>query len=133
MESAYSVNGEACDGPFTRRPPRTGPMPILDVVHLRTYTAGDRAFEREILGLFTTELAKTMDALGKASTPREWHMAAHTLKGSSLSVGANRLAQAARAAEHLGAPGHGGCAAAIAAIEREIAEVHAEIARLKLA
>ena len=102
---------------------------ILDLDHLRCFTAGSVEFEREILGLFAAELPKTLAALEKAETPREWHIAAHTIKGSALGVGACRLAEAAREAERADATGR---ALAIMRVKAAIAEVIAEAARLEL-
>jgi HPt (histidine-containing phosphotransfer) domain-containing protein len=117
------------------RSPRLASLPvtaILDVAHLRVYTAGDVAFEREIIGLFAGELPKTMASLEAADTPRAWHMAAHTLKGSALGVGAFALADAARAAESLKCRAHPSAAAAIEKLHRAIADVIVEAQRLRL-
>lgn len=74
---------------------------VLDLTHLRRFTMGSVAFEREVVGLFIAELPKSLAALERAQTAYEWHMAAHTLKGLALGIGACRLAQAAREAEQL--------------------------------
>lgn len=110
------------------RPPR----PVLDMVHLRCFTAGEAAFEREILGLFAGELPKTIAALERASSAREWHMAAHTLKGSALGIGACRLADVAREAERSFSLDCAARAALIMRAKAAIADVLAEAARLEL-
>ena len=110
------------------RPQRTMRL-ILDLDHLRCFTAGCVEFEREIIGLFAGELPKTLAALEKAETPREWHMAAHTIKGSALGVGACRLAEVARETERADVADR---ALAIMRVKAAIAEVLAEAARLKL-
>jgi HPt (histidine-containing phosphotransfer) domain-containing protein len=68
-----------------------------------------------------------------AKSPREWHMAAHTLKGSALGIGAATLAQRARDAEALQTPLHVGRCAIIAAVTAAITDVTCEIERLGLA
>lgn len=85
-------------------PEKGGELPIvLDLNHLRRFTMGQLAFEREILGLFAATLAQTIAALESAEGASEWHRAAHTLKGSALGIGAGRLAGLAREAEQIGA------------------------------
>lgn len=76
----------------------TGEPPI-DLVHLRRYTLGDAALEREILGLFVDQAPLTLADLDGATTAKAWSMAAHTLKGSSRSVGAVELGRLATSAE----------------------------------
>lgn len=71
----------------------------IDLKHLRRYTMGDQALEHEVLELFLAQLPATIAALGSASTDRDWHMAAHTLKGSGRAVGAWRIARLAEQAE----------------------------------
>jgi HPt (histidine-containing phosphotransfer) domain-containing protein len=136
MEAFNSVNVESkgyerpVDRPAAWSAAKSAVNAVLDLKHLRTYTIGEAAFEREILGLYSAELPKYLAALDAANTAKEWHMAAHTIKGASLAVGANRLAQAARSAELLMAPGHPGPSAAIDTVKVAMAEVEAEIARL---
>jgi len=74
---------------------------VLDLEHLRRFTMGQLAFEREILGLFSASLAQTLMSLESADSASQWHMAAHTLKGSALGIGAGQLAALAREAEQL--------------------------------
>jgi HPt (histidine-containing phosphotransfer) domain-containing protein len=71
----------------------------VDLKHLRRYTLGDRALEHEVLELFLAQLPATIASLGAASSDRDWHMAAHTLKGSGRAVGAWRIARLAEQAE----------------------------------
>lgn len=72
----------------------------VDLKHLRRYTLGDADLEREILGLFFGQLPATISALAAAATPKDWKIAAHTLKGSGRAVGAWRIARIAEQAEH---------------------------------
>ena len=71
----------------------------IDLKHLRRYTLGDRALEHEVLELFLAQLPATIASLGAAASDRDWHMAAHTLKGSGRAVGAWRIARLAEQAE----------------------------------
>ena len=71
----------------------------VDLKHLRRYTLGDRALEHEVLELFLAQLPATIASLGTAGNDRDWHMAAHTLKGSGRAVGAWRIARLAEQAE----------------------------------
>jgi len=73
----------------------------VDIQHLRRYTFGDQALEKEILSLFLAQLPETISALRAAANQRDWKVAAHTLKGSSRAVGAFRLGDIAQEVEHL--------------------------------
>jgi HPt (histidine-containing phosphotransfer) domain-containing protein len=71
----------------------------IDLKHLRRYTLGDNALELEVLELFLAQLPATIASLGSAASDRDWHIAAHTLKGSGRAVGAWRIARLAEQAE----------------------------------
>jgi HPt (histidine-containing phosphotransfer) domain-containing protein len=71
----------------------------VDLKHLGRYTLGNKALEREILDLFFQQLPSSISALTAASNDKEWHVAAHTLKGSGRAVGAWRIARLAEQAE----------------------------------
>ena len=75
----------------------------VDLKHLRRYTLGNASLEREVLGLFLSQLPSTLAALGEARSEKDWKIAAHTLKGSGRAVGAWRIA---RIAEHAERSGH---------------------------
>ncbi len=90
VASSQGVAGKRAAGPL-----------VLDLDHLRRFTMGQPAFEREILGLFAATLSQTLAALESADSASQWHMAAHTLKGSALGIGAGRLAALAREAEQI--------------------------------
>jgi HPt (histidine-containing phosphotransfer) domain-containing protein len=77
-----------------------GTKPI-DFNYLRRFTAGNRELEREVLALFVDAAPNYLQALADAVTAKEWHDAAHTLKGSARAVGAWRVARAAESAEKL--------------------------------
>ena len=78
---------------------------ILDLVHLSRFTLGDAQFEMELLGLFQIQAADQQRALASAAHEQDWLVAAHTLKGTAMSVGAKRVAQTAAALEKLGFAG----------------------------
>jgi HPt (histidine-containing phosphotransfer) domain-containing protein len=108
------------------------PQPI-DFEHLRRYTLGDRGLEQEILGLFAEQLPITIGALARATTDKQWGMAAHTLKGSARAVGAWPLAALAENAERLASNADVGLRAAIVGrLEAAAEEARAYIAALAL-
>lgn len=105
---------------------------VLDLQHLRKYTLGIVDLEQEILGLFLGELPKSFAALDAARTATDWHMAAHTLKGSALAVGAKRLAVAGARAEAADCTDDAARRMALAEVADAIAEVEREINLLGL-
>jgi HPt (histidine-containing phosphotransfer) domain-containing protein len=81
--------------------PASSELPPVDLSRLRRFTLGNIELEREIIGLFAVQAPIMMDALVKARTNSEWRDATHTLKGSSASVGAWLVADAAARGESL--------------------------------
>ena len=71
----------------------------VDFAYLKRFTFGNRELEREVLYLFAQSMPGYLEALRGAATPKAWHDAAHTLKGSARAVGAWRVARAAEMAE----------------------------------
>jgi HPt (histidine-containing phosphotransfer) domain-containing protein len=71
----------------------------LDLAHLRRFTVGNKALEREVLELFSEQAPKTWEAMQLARSEKAWREAAHTLKGSAFAVGANEIARTAAEAE----------------------------------
>jgi HPt (histidine-containing phosphotransfer) domain-containing protein len=82
----------------------TPAKPPVDLTQLRRFTLGSVDLEQEILGLYAEQAPIMMQGLMRAKTERDWRDATHTLKGSSASIGAWLVANAAalgeRAAEH---------------------------------
>ena len=76
----------------------TGP---IDRRYLARFTLGNRELEREVLELFAGQMPRYVDQLRAAASAKEWVLAAHTIKGSALAVGARRLASLAQIAERL--------------------------------
>jgi HPt (histidine-containing phosphotransfer) domain-containing protein len=92
--------------PFETPPPSRGfeaSERPLDLVYLARQTAGDRALEVELLGLFDRQAALIAEKLA-APVADEHHDVladlAHKLKGSARAVGANRVAAAAENYEY---------------------------------
>lgn len=73
----------------------------LNRTYLARFTLSNLALEREVLQLFAQQMPAYLDQLREAKTREEWKLAAHTIKGSALAIGAERLASVARVAEGL--------------------------------
>jgi HPt (histidine-containing phosphotransfer) domain-containing protein len=101
----------------------------VDRCHLARYTLGDPSLEKEVLGLFLAKVPLTIESLKFASTDKDWHMAAHALKGSARAVGAWKLARLAQQAERFGRNGEGGLSGGIVSrIEDAAFEVESYLA-----
>lgn len=101
----------------------------VDLAHLGRYTLGNAELEREVLALFSEQAAATLEALRRASSPKAWREAAHTLKGAALAVGAWQVAKCGQQAE----VAEYNCAAReaiLTRLEQAIGEAKAFIARL---
>ena len=70
--------------------PDSGP---IDFAHLQRMTLGNDSLEREVLGMFSAQSSRLLEAL--ASLPADSAALAHTLKGSALAIGAFAVADAA--------------------------------------
>lgn len=94
----------------------------IDLEHLGRMTLGERSLEAEVLALFDRQaemLLKRMSGADQAVVAA----AAHTLKGSSVGIGAWRVAKAAEAVE---------CAAA-AELAAALATLHAAVGEARSA
>lgn len=109
---------------------------VLDLDHLARYTMGNRELERELLGLFRTQIRVQVTGVAQARDAPDpdgqaWRFATHTLKGVARSIGAWAIADTAEKLEQLGRDGDRGdygrlmaaLAAQIAACEREIERI----------
>lgn len=127
MEQSEAIRREQQeDGVVVERP---APL-VLNMDHFRRFTLGNAAFEEEIFGLFLSGLPETVEAMGSSVGGSGWRAAVHKLRGSALGIGAERLSEAARAAEHLPIENIVEREAAIGILDREIEAVVAEIRSL---
>lgn len=76
--------------------------PVLDVEHLSLMTGADASLGVEIIEIFRQQTDMWVRLLDPSLPRSQWADAAHSLKGTALSVGAKRLAAACGAAEMLG-------------------------------
>jgi len=87
---------------------RTLEMPdpaVFDIAQLRRYTVGQNDLEMELIGLFKLQLPQFLKQIGTAASEFDWKIATHSLKGSSLTMGAPVIANLAERLENLGIEG----------------------------
>jgi len=77
-------------------------LPVLKPEQLSTMTGGDVALAIEVIDIFRQQTDIWVRMLDANLPPSQWADAAHSLKGSALSVGAMQLADACTKAEKLG-------------------------------
>lgn len=76
-------------------------IPVIDLSHLDEFTEGDPDLERELAELYLSTAERYLaDLEGNLGAFQEWRRIAHSLKGASRNLGANRVAALASAAEH---------------------------------
>jgi HPt (histidine-containing phosphotransfer) domain-containing protein len=121
------------DGAF-RQPDRVDPLAggelaVLDVDGALANLRGDRSLFEEALTIFLETTPATLRdleqavALGQAAAVR---LAAHSIKGASSNLGANRVARAAARLEQIAQAGELGGAASLASqLRREFEQVQA--------
>jgi len=103
----------------------------VDLVHLSRYTLGNRSLEHEVLSLFLTQSQLYVQRLKDACEDKQWHDAAHTIKGSAKSIGAWQLARCAEKAETLnGTARKNGATAILDEVERLVGETNSYIRSL---
>jgi HPt (histidine-containing phosphotransfer) domain-containing protein len=112
--------------------PRRELAPAIDLVHLARQTDGDSLLEGELLGMFDRQAAKLIAELARGGAPaRARADIAHTLRGSALAIGADRVAVAARAVEHALGAGGAEPRAEVAELSEAVDEARAAIAALR--
>jgi HPt (histidine-containing phosphotransfer) domain-containing protein len=100
----------------------------IDVEHLSRMTLGDRALEREVLGLFARQIEIQRSRIETTADIHVIGAAAHTLKGSATGIGAWPIARAASDIEVSAEAGdHRGMHRAIASLDSAIAQAIVEI------
>ncbi len=72
--------------------------PPIDLEHFEAATFGDRALQREVLGLFGEQAAKLLQVI-RSSGAKERSEAAHALKGAARGIGAFLVAAEAEKIE----------------------------------
>lgn len=77
-------------------------QPVMDAEHLSAMTGADAALAIEVIDIFRQQTDIWLRMLDAASPQQQWTDAAHSLKGSALSVGAKRLAAACAVLEQKG-------------------------------
>lgn len=78
---------------------------VFDRLGLEHNTMHDQRLAAEVLGLFLAQLPATLRLLDEAATATDWKFAAHTLKGSCMAVGAQKLHNLAACLELMAFPG----------------------------
>ncbi|MEM1372544.1 MAG: Hpt domain-containing protein [Pseudomonadota bacterium] len=71
----------------------------VDMVHLARQSLGNRSLEVEILALFRVQSEIYLERIRHAADDKALSVAAHTLRGSALGIGAWRLAEEAAVLE----------------------------------
>ena len=69
------------------------PGEVFDADHLRRYTLGDTALERELLGLFRAQARLQLDLISAAGCAGDFSASVHALKGAALAMGATDIAK----------------------------------------
>lgn len=94
---------------------------VLDRAHFDHMTGGDRALQREVLGLFRMQVEGWTGAFASGDG---WREAVHTMKGSARGIGLNVLAEACEVAESTGESDRQTALAHVgAALEQALAEM----------
>jgi HPt (histidine-containing phosphotransfer) domain-containing protein len=90
----------------------------VDFAYLTGYAAGDETLVREVLAVFRAEAIEWSNRLCAGSGG--WREVVHTLKGTSRTIGANRLGALCEAAE---SRGEAGLPDVRAELERVVAQI----------
>jgi len=103
----------------------------IDFDHLNQYVSGDADLTAEVFGLFKHQVEMWGRVLTVDADDDIWESATHSLKGTSLAVGATKLAELCSNAESLIGAGNrpGARDVAVQNIEFRISRTIAEIQR----
>lgn len=99
--------------------------PPIDLVHLAQYTGGDPKVEAEVLAMVAPQAQGYIKTMAASNGGEAWLVAAHSLKGMALGVGARVLAALAEAAEKSEAVAPALRASCLADLEAEVARIRA--------
>ena len=102
---------------------------VLDRNHLARMTFGDRSLEREVFQLFDRQSELLLERM-RTSEPAAIATLAHTLKGSSVGIGAKRVASAAAEVEATAQAKPDEMSRAIDELAQAVEEARAEISAL---
>ena len=103
-----------------------GPEAEVDLERLPEISGGDTEFEQELAGEYVNQAAELLQEIGEAAARGDAEPArrgAHTLKGSSQTIGARKVAGVAAEIEQLAAAGD--LSAAVARLDRARASLAA--------
>jgi HPt (histidine-containing phosphotransfer) domain-containing protein len=117
-----------------RRHAKTASQPqpdvtVFDRAHLARYTMDSPELEREITGLFASQLSQTVDQIRTAAAAGDWRLATHSLKGSAAAVGAWRIHGLAQSLEAAGPGRSAGQAGLLAELDEAVVEFCAAMAQ----
>lgn len=101
---------------------------VFNAEFLRSFTFGEADLEAEVIGLFLAELPSLKARIMASLESSDWLHEIHRLRGSALGIGAERLADAAKAAEGLGIEDEADRLRALADVTDEIAILEADLA-----
>ena len=100
---------------------------LLDREHLSEISMGDEDFEKEIIGDFLASLPELLDLMVQGTAAKDAEsvaQAAHSLKGSCRSLGADRVAGVCQDLEHLARGGSlDGAEALLESLNKHIADL----------
>jgi HPt (histidine-containing phosphotransfer) domain-containing protein len=97
MKSSYNLENKII------KIPKNLIMAKLDIEFLRQVTVGDIEFEKELFLIFLESSKNNLDRMEKSITDKNdtlWHLAAHSFKGASASIGAFDLSKTLEAAQY---------------------------------
>ena len=89
---------------------------LFDIGHLAKYTMGDPALEREVLQMFLDQSDRYLARLRAPENTKDWHEAAHSLKGAARGIGAFRVGMRAAQLEKIAEPLQGSVRCAMLAL-----------------
>jgi HPt (histidine-containing phosphotransfer) domain-containing protein len=102
MGALATSNYDSNENSGASRPADDSAIPIIDLVRLARQSLGDQELEAELLEMFERQSARILGQLIRAGADRKsLSDLAHTLKGSALAVGAERVARKAARLEAL--------------------------------